>query len=292
MTMKKIYLTLLLMLGSLMLSAQVVTTQPKIAVVPYIKEGQNYRTLYEDDANIRIVMTKIREAFDAKNFTTVDFVAKLQAQSQASEVYGEGTKRDLKSQILQLTGADMYVVAEIITNFASSGNSVRIIMTAYDIATGNSLANKVADSGELYTNDVGGLATRALARTSGEFLEVLQNKFNKMVLEGRSISVDFTLDEETELTFSTEVETGNTIADEIELWVAENAYQNNYHTTGTSDLYMNFDDIRIPIRDEKGNNYKPLMFRMALTKFLKSIKLNSKIDINGYAFHVKITGQM
>jgi hypothetical protein len=290
--MKKIYLTLLLMLGSLMLSAQVVTTQPKIAVVPYIKEGQNYRTLYEDDANIRIVMTKIREAFDAKNFTTVDFVAKLQAQSQASEVYGEGTKRDLKSQILQLTGADMYVVAEIITNFASSGNSVRIIMTAYDIATGNSLANKVADSGELYTNDVGGLATRALARTSGEFLEVLQNKFNKMVLEGRSISVDFTLDEETELTFSTEVETGNTIADEIELWVAENAYQNNYHTTGTSDLYMNFDDIRIPIRDEKGNNYKPLMFRMALTKFLKSIKLNSKIDINGYAFHVKITGQM
>ncbi|MBR2200609.1 MAG: hypothetical protein IJ894_07675, partial [Bacteroidales bacterium] len=246
----------------------------------------------EDDANIRIVMTKIREAFDAKNFTTVDFVAKLQAQSQASEVYGEGTKRDLKSQILQLTGADMYVVAEIITNFASSGNSVRIIMTAYDIATGNSLANKVADSGELYTNDVGGLATRALARTSGEFLEVLQNKFNKMVLEGRSISVDFTLDEETELTFSTEVETGNTIADEIELWVAENAYQNNYHTTGTSDLYMNFDDIRIPIRDEKGNNYKPLMFRMALTKFLKSIKLNSKIDINGYAFHVKITGQM
>lgn len=290
--MKKIYLTLLLMLGSLMLSAQVVTTQPKIAVVPYIKEGQNYRTLYEDDANIRIVMTKIREAFDAKNFTTVDFVAKLQAQSQASEVYGEGTKRDLKSQILQLTGADMYVVAEIITNFASSGNSVRIIMTAYDIATGNSLANKVADSGELYTNDVGGLATRALARTSGEFLEVLQNKFNKMVLEGRSISVDFTLDEETELTFSTEVETGNTIADEIELWVAENAYQNNYHTTGTSDLYMNFDDIRIPIRDEKGNNYQPLMFRMALTKFLKSIKLNSKIDINGYAFHVKITGQM
>lgn len=165
-------------------------------------------------------------------------------------------------------------------------------MTAYDIATGNSLANKVADSGELYTNDVGGLATRALARTSGEFLEVLQNKFNKMVLEGRSISVDFTLDEETELTFSTEVETGNTIADEIELWVAENAYQNNYHTTGTSDLYMNFDDIRIPIRDENGNNYKPLMFRMALTKFLKSIKLNSKIDINGYAFHVKITGQM
>ena len=290
--MKKIYLTLLLMLGSLMLLAQVVTTQPKIAVVPYIKEGQNYRTLYEDDANIRIVMTKIREAFDAKNFTTVDFVAKLQAQSQASEVYGEGTKRDLKSQILQLTGADMYVVAEIITNFASSGNSVRIIMTAYDIATGNSLANKVADSGELYTNDVGGLATRALARTSGEFLEVLQNKFNKMVLEGRSISVDFTLDEETELTFSTEVETGNTIADEIELWVAENAYQNNYHTTGTSDLYMNFDDIRIPIRDENGNNYKPLMFRMALTKFLKSIKLNSKIDINGYAFHVKITGQM
>ena len=58
-------------------SPQVQTVQPKIMVIPYVKEGEDLRTILENDVNKRIALTKIKEAFDSRGFTTVDFVAKL-----------------------------------------------------------------------------------------------------------------------------------------------------------------------------------------------------------------------
>ena len=40
--------------------------QPKIMVIPYTKEGEDIRTVLEKDANKRIVLTKIKEAFDER----------------------------------------------------------------------------------------------------------------------------------------------------------------------------------------------------------------------------------
>lgn len=52
------------------------TVQPKIMVIPYTKEGEDIRTILESDVNKRIVLTKIKEAFDSRGFTTVDFTEK------------------------------------------------------------------------------------------------------------------------------------------------------------------------------------------------------------------------
>ena len=54
---------------------QVQTVQPKIMVIPYTKEGEDIRTILEADVNKRIAITKIKESFDSRGFTTVDFVA-------------------------------------------------------------------------------------------------------------------------------------------------------------------------------------------------------------------------
>ena len=51
-------------------TSQVATVQPKIMVIPYTKEGEDIRTILEDDVNKRIILTKIKEAFDSRSFTT------------------------------------------------------------------------------------------------------------------------------------------------------------------------------------------------------------------------------
>ena len=63
-------------------------------------------------------------------------------------------KTDLKTQIVQQSGADIYVEAEMNVLLSGSGNSVKIILTAYEISTGNSLANKVGESNKFYTDDI------------------------------------------------------------------------------------------------------------------------------------------
>ena len=45
--------------------------------------------------------------------------------------------------IIQQSGADIYVDAEIVLLLSGSGNSVNVIITSYDISPGNSLFNKI-----------------------------------------------------------------------------------------------------------------------------------------------------
>ena len=186
------------------IAQSVVSVQPKIMVLPYIKEGESYRQILENDVNKRIVLTKIKESFDNEGFTTVDLVAKLKTLSQ-SVAFQEDNQTDLKKMIVEQSGADVYVEAEIACSFSGSGNSVKIIMTAFEVSSGNSLANKVGDSGRFYTNDVGALASKAVSKVSKDFLATMQMKFDEIVANGRSIVVEYGFLNSSFMTMDTEV---------------------------------------------------------------------------------------
>ena len=89
---KSIIQTVLFLLCMLPTIAQNVV-QPKIMVIPYTKEGEDIRTVLEADENKRIVLTKIKEAFDERGVTTIDFIAKLKAM-ESGNVFNLDNKQD------------------------------------------------------------------------------------------------------------------------------------------------------------------------------------------------------
>lgn len=289
--MKKFVYALLgcvLLAGNLM--AQTVTTvQPKIMVIPYVKQGEDIRTILEDDVNQRIALTKIKEAFDSRGFTTVDFSAKLKSTS-TNAAFTSDNQSDIKSQVIQMSGADVYVEAEIDMLFTESGNSVKVIVTAYDISTGNSLSNKVGESGKFYTEDIGKLASKAIESIAQEFLNVMQTKFTDIVENGRSVIINIGFDEGSSFLMSSEVGTqGLQLSDEIELWMEKNAYKNNYHIQGTTDKQMVLDDVRIPLKDPvTGNNYNANKFALEFFKFARALNLQITRDIKGNTIYITI----
>lgn len=250
---------------------QTATVQPKIMVIPYAKQDEDITTIIENDVNKRIVLAKIREAFDSRGFTTIDFAAKLKSVSRTSGLT-QGTQSDLKTMIIEQSGADIYVEAEMDILLSPSGNSVKTILTAYDISTGGSLANKVGESGKFYTDDIGKLATKAVEKVVDDFLSTIQNKFTDIINNGRSIMVDFTFDPSSTLSMFSEIgNDGLGLSDHLELWMNENAYKNNYHIQGTTDKRMIFDDVRIPLKDENGNNYNINKFGLEFLKFAREL---------------------
>ncbi len=287
--MKKILLSVFIAIApfSVIIAQNVVSVQPKIMVLPYIKQGEDYRTILEEDVNKRIVLTKIKEAFDSEGFTTVDLVAKLKTLSQ-SAAFQEENQTDLKKMVVEQSGADVYVEAEITCSVGSSGNSVKMILTAYEVSSGNSLSNKVGDSGRFYTNDVGALAAKAVSKVSKDFLATMQVKFDEIVANGRSIVINFGFKDISELTMDSEVgNEKNLLKDELELWMEENAYKNQYHIQGTVEKSMIFDDVKIPLRDPvTGRNYNVNKFMMKLRKHLRGLGLNFEENINGSAIYV------
>lgn len=288
--MKKIILTLIMFVG-LLASAnaqQMVTVQPKIMVVPFVKEGEDIRNVLENDVNKRIVLTKIKEAFDSRGFTTVDFLGRLKALSKANGLAMDN-QSDLKTMIIQQSGADIYVDAEIDVVLSGSGNGVKVIMTAYDTSTGNSLANKVGDSGKFYTDDIGRLASKAVEGQADAFLNVMQTKFNDIVTNGRSINVTIGFAQTSQYSMSSEVgANGFALSDEIEMWMSENAYKGNYHIQGTTEKQMIFDDVRIPLKDDNGNNYNINKFGLKFMMFARKMGLQIGRDISNNTLIITI----
>jgi len=268
---------------------QVVTVQPKIMVIPYTKEGEDLRTVLENDENKRIAIAKIKEAFDSRGFTTVDFVAKLKA-AKDNNVFTSDNQTDIKSQIIQMSGADVYVQAEVIVEKGQSGNSVKLILTAYEASTGNSLSNKVGESGKFYTEDFNKLASKAVESCVEDFLNIMQTKFTDIVNNGKSVIVDISFDAGSQYKMSSEIGSdGLPLSDQIEMWMEKNAFKNNYHIQGTTDLKMIFDDVKIPLKDQAtGNNYNPNKFALELFKFFKGIGLQPSKDVKGSTIYITI----
>ena len=265
------------------------TVQPKIMVIPYVKQGEDLRTVLENDVNKRIAITKIKEAFDNRGFTTVDFAAKLKATTTNNVMTGDN-QTDLKTMIIQQSGADIYVEAEVDVLMSSSGNSVKIIVTGYESSTGNSLSNKVGESGKFYTDDIGKLASKAIESVAEDFLNTMQMKFTDVVNNGKSIMVVFGFAEDSQMLMSSEAGTqGLQLSDELEMWMEEHAYKNNYHIQGTTDRQMIFDDVRIPLKDPNtGNNYNPNKFALEIFKFMRSLGVQIQRDIKGNTIYITI----
>ena len=258
------------------------TVQPSIMVMPFTKEGQDIRTVLEDDFNKRIAITKVKEAFDNRGFNTKDFVGTLKIALKERAI-GSDNKTDLKAEVIRMSGADIYVQVEVFVQKSGSGNSVKLILQGYDSFTGQSLSNKIGQSGKFYTDDIAKLSQKAVESCSEEFLNTLNAKFGEIVKNGRSIRISIGFDENSEFNMNSEIGSdGDLFSDLMEDWLDDNSYKNNFHLQGISESEMIIDDFRIPIKDENGRNYRASKVARSLRKYIKgTLGISVKTDMEG-----------
>jgi len=283
------FLILLCYCSNVLGQTDVNTVQPSIMVVPFTKEGQDIRTIIENNSNIRIGMTKVKEGFDQRGFTTIDFRAKLKAALNSQAMEGDN-KTSLKQMIIEMSGADIYVEMEIIVQKGTSGTSVSLILSGYDSFSGQSLSNKVGESGKFYTDDIAKLATKAIATCIEPFLNTLNEKFGDIVENGRTVTINIGFENGSEYSMDDEVgEDEIPVSDALEMWFEENAYKNYFHIQGVTSTKMILDDVRIPLKDKSGNNYRASKFALKLYLHIKKeLGLPCKKDITGTTIYIRI----
>jgi len=242
--------------------------QPTIMVIPRVNEGQDIRTILEDDFNKRIALTKVKEAFDKRNFSTIDFVQHLKNTLQSMAVNSD-TKTDIRTQMMQLSGADIIVETEIYVMKTPSGNEVKVILQGIDKYTGQSISNATGESGKFYTDDIAKLTERAVESCIDPFLNIMNTKFSDIVEHGRPIYLEISIDQNAGIDFDTEInDEGDLLSEVIEDWLDENAYNGSYHLGGVTANKMIVDDFRIPLRDEQGRHFRASKIARKLRKYL------------------------
>ncbi len=284
-------------------AAKVNTVQPSIMVIPFTKENEDIRTVLESDFNRRVAISKVKEGFDNRGFTTFDFSAKLKAALD-DKLFTSENQSDIKSALVEMSGADIFVEVEVPEMIQTAGgNSARIILQAFDASTGASLSNKTCESPKFNTTDYGALITRAISKSSStsqpdkalspcleDFLNVMQIKFTDIVENGRGVKVNFSIAQGSKYKFSTEIKPDAIpFSDLLETWMGDNAVKNNYHIQGTTDVKIFFDEVRIPLKDDNGKNYSPSKFALKIYQFLKTKTINCSKQIKNGTIYITIT---
>lgn len=262
------------------------TNLPKIMVIPFTKDGEDLRTVLDNNILTRIALTKVKEGFDSRNFTTVDFVGKLKS-AKDNQVFTMDNQSDIKAKILELSGSDIYIVTETSAKSDASGASATVIISGYETATGNSIANKVSNSGKFQTDDIEKLVAKAVEKSMDEFTFMVTDKFNQISKNGRSVLLDFGFSENSSINMTTEIDgVGLALSDLLEEWISKNSLNGSYHIQGTTNQKMIFDEVKIPLKDKNSNNYTSTKYALDIFKYLKSLNLDISKEVKGAAIFI------
>ena len=82
---------------------------------------------------------------------------------------------------------------------------------------------------------------------------------------------------------------GLLLSDEIELWIEEHAFNNNYHLQGLTSTMMIFDDVRLPLIDSKTQkNYTLNRFGIEMFKFFNSLGIKVSRSVKSNTLYITI----
>lgn len=263
--------------------------RPTVMVIPWAAAGEDLRTVLEQDVNRRIAVTTLKEAFDRRGYRTIDFVARLRAVAD-SRAFTTDSLSDVKSQIVQSSGAEVFVQAEVQLQTGSSGTAATVVMTAYETATGNSLASATGFSGRFYTDDVGKLVQRAVDRVSDGFLSTLTDRFGAMLEEGRSVVLEIRVGPSSLLDLASPAGPDQArLSDVLEEWVSRNALDGSYHLQGATSKSLLFDEVKVPLRTPDGGSlFTPTRFAADLARFLASRSVQADRDVKGNTVYITL----
>ncbi|HEY4133122.1 MAG TPA: DUF6175 family protein, partial [Gemmatimonadaceae bacterium] len=113
--------------------------QPKIIVIPFTKAGEDIRTVLDGDFNRQVAVAKLKNAFDARHLSTIDFQGAVAAMKRDAAA-GAESERDFLDRLLENNKADVYVIVNYRATVETGLTSVAVIMDSYLTANGASLS--------------------------------------------------------------------------------------------------------------------------------------------------------
>lgn len=261
----------------------------KIIVIPYTKQTEDVRTVLDENPYIRTAVSMVKEAFDQRGWSTVDFVANLRA-AQANAAFTADRDSNFKSDLLTSSGADFYVQVDvqITRNDAGVASNTVLNITAFETHTGASFSNKTGIC-KFASEDYEKLIGKAFAEIQEEFLNTLLLKTDEIREIGRATIVEFNLEEGSKLNFDIELPSGDYLNEIIEDWISTNAYKGRANLSGILENKIMFDEVRIPLYDQETSKpYNLNRFASEVIKYLRTKGVQATRNVHGQKMYITI----
>jgi hypothetical protein len=278
MKLKIIIIAILAIISTNTYGQNVEQVQPTIMVMPFTKSGENALELYENDFKWQSIIARINNAFQERGFRPKDLQETINQVKRTKAISSlRNANFSVEEAIYAEARTDIIIKATINIHTEDGGttNAVQITLNAIETSSRMALySSPLASSPPFKTTDYGYLVDRVLTEENRieKFVDGLNEAFSQIISLGKAITIEIIVTEDS--VFKLDDEIGDNldfVSELITEWVKQNANKNQYRIKQDSESVLSFDEVRIPLRTESGNNYSINDFSRSMSRAIAKI---------------------
>lgn len=279
--------------------------KPTIMVVPgmswcsdngYMKAFDNQGTQeklpdYEAallNTDLTLAITKIGELMSDRGFPLKDLASVMRSirndtaeESVTMSSDGDRLAETPLERITRVAKADILIEINFKINKVGPKYSLTYIMQGIDSYTNKQVAAASGTGDQVMSAEIPLLIEASVVQNMDAFCTRLDSHFTELFDIGREVTLVCRAWDNGDVNFETEFN-GEELGFIIEDWLYENTVQGRFSTSDASENRMYFEQVRIPIDNEKGRAVDARTWANELRKMLQSsYGIDAKLSIKG-----------
>lgn len=255
----------------------------------------NYQQAFQEDLELGPVISKIGELMTSLGYSLKDAEMELKNISTRT---AEDNMTFSKSSGAQLTESPLDMLkrrakADIIIQigWVLSQTSITFTLEAFDAYTSKRIATATGTTKD-YEEDVALVLQKAVERQVKPFDLQMTAFFEKMQAEGREILLTVRTWDSWENDLESEFD-GDELLNHIQVWMQQNTVNEQFNLSDATENFAQFEQVKIPLKDERGLNVDARSFARGLQKFLNKAPYNitSKLMMRGLGEAILVLGE-
>ena len=151
--------------------------------------------------------------------------------------------------------------------------SITYTLQGLDAYTNKQVAGDSGTGSPSFSAEVPLLLEEAVGAHMDNFCDRLQAHFDDMFQNGREITINVNVFDSAPFDLETEID-GYELSEIIDNWMADNTVNHRYSLTDGTENYMRFEQVRIPLFDERERPMDANRFARELVRYLKGEPCN------------------
>ena len=304
--MKKYILLIACVVCSLMASAQ--AKKPTLMVMPsdawcyqngfmkeipdgegHAKQIPDYEEALRTSMDLKLAIAKINDLMAERGFPLKDLeqqVKLIQQQTAEQNLVTSKSGNEMAESpidnLLRVAKAD--IIIELTWDIKEQGpkRTLSYILEGKDSYTGKSIGGSNGTSSPSFSADVSVLLEEAVVAHIDNFNNRLQSYFDDLFANGREVALEIRVfaDNAAGIDLESEVgPNGDELAEVIDAWMAENTVQGRFSKLGSSENYIAYEQVRIPLYNAKGVAMDTEAYARQLRNFLRKEPYNIPVKV-------------
>ena len=257
----------------------------------------DYEAAFREDAELYSVAAKIGEIMAADGYPIKDYMQEY--KSLMDEQTEEEVTMSSMGSMIEETPLDMLrrrvkydieLRVDWTINKEEKGKSISVNIAAIDTYSNKQVA-AANGTGKASDMIVVRLIEDALQKQMTNFTLQLNKHFEDVQTNGREITLQIRCWDSGMITLEDENEDGDELIDVIAEWIEDNTVKGAYNLASNTETRAKFEQVRIPMFNDKGRAMDARMFANQLRKYLREQSIECKVMNKGLGEAVLVLGE-